>query len=599
MSAPSRAFVSGRGRGRGTTGTLFVLAMLWAQVAAQTPLVHLQLTGSSILTDFGRSVAGVGDVNGDGRGDVLVGAGGVGTQGMATVFSGLDGSIIHALSYGGVTGWFGSAVSGIGDVDGDGVRDFLVSAPGAYNSALGASGIVYLFSGQSGLLIQTFSTPQSLGTFGASVAGIHDMDGDGFPDVLVGAIGYNCVPTQWGCPPVIFPGQAFIFSSASGAVIAAFNGAYTYDDFGALVDALGDVDGDGVNDFAVGGRGVSNTGLNRVYSGATGTVIAQAMFPGTVRDAGDVNADGFGDIAVTRIFASSVSVAYIIAGLTGNVLYSYSGSQFGAGTVLRGAVGAGDINGDGFGDIILLSPEDVVNGSFSCSLRTMSGATGALLYQVICFGWPQLGYSADSCGDATGDGIDDVVVGAPGGTSAPGAGRAYIYAGPGTPVGPCAAGNVGFNGTAGIQNVLGASVGAWNPTFGLPSRRLLVPSGAPSIAVRLAAAPAGPAPAHIVLFAALGGSLTGPSFSLPGIGSMCFPPAWAVAPNPALVVLGDSFGLSGFTLPMATAQAGGTVLFAGPPPIGPLSVLIQAVMQDASGGLTNWRVTNAIEIVFQ
>ncbi|MCI0372798.1 MAG: FG-GAP-like repeat-containing protein, partial [candidate division NC10 bacterium] len=138
--------------------------------------------------NFAGPVAGIGDVNGDGAPDLLVGvpnqiAGGIVT-GRAFVFSGADASLLRILDNPNPSGFarFGSALSGAGDVNGDGVPELLVGAPG--------QGQAFVFSGADATLLLTL-TRSSSGSFGEVVAGIGDVDGDGAPDFLVGAPDQN------------------------------------------------------------------------------------------------------------------------------------------------------------------------------------------------------------------------------------------------------------------------------------------------------------------------------------------------------------------------------------------------------------------------
>src|SRR5229473_1515011 len=167
------------------------------------------LDGSASGDYLGRAIAGMGDLDGDGVPDLLLGApnaspGGRAEAGLVQVRSGATGEILRQLDGAEASAYFGQAVANVGDLDGDGVDDFAVAAPSASPSGMQDAGSVFVYSGASGQLLYRWDGPESFGAFGSAVAGGGDVDGDGVPDVIVGAPG-----SSPGGVPVA--GSAFVF----------------------------------------------------------------------------------------------------------------------------------------------------------------------------------------------------------------------------------------------------------------------------------------------------------------------------------------------------------------------------------------------------
>ncbi|MFO0648280.1 MAG: FG-GAP-like repeat-containing protein [Polyangiales bacterium] len=310
--------------------------------------------------DFGISVASAGDVNGDGYGDLVVGASVVsrftgrayvylgGATGLATTpatsWTGPDGP----------NGFFGNAVASAGDVNGDGYGDVLVGA--AMTDT--ATGKVYLYLGSATGLPTTASTvlagpDGTLADFGVSIASAGDVNGDGYGDVLVGADRVGSFAGR----VYVFHGGATGLSTTPATRFAGVSGTDT--NLGASVVAAGDVNRDGYGDVALFSGNAATGGRVRVFLGsATGlsttaaTVIAapdgaMSAFGAATQGAGDVNGDGFADLVISaantaarparvHLFAGSMSGLSTAPTMT---LVSAEDATAGFGAPLVGATG--------------------------------------------------------------------------------------------------------------------------------------------------------------------------------------------------------------------------------------------------------------------
>ena len=243
-------------------------------------------------------------MNGDGFDDLIVAAPGDdnngSNSGSARVFSGVDGSVLHTFLGDAAGDFFGRSVSGAGDVNGDGFADLIVGAHRDDDNGTD-SGSARVFSGLDGSVLHTFLGDAAGDNFGVSVSGAGDVNGDGFDDLIVGAYRDDDNGT--------YSGSARVFSGVDGSVLHTFRGDTTEDRFGRSVSAAGDVNGDGFADLIVGADGDddngSYSGSARVFSGVDGSVLhtflgdaAGNRFGTSVSGAGDVNGDGFADLIV-------------------------------------------------------------------------------------------------------------------------------------------------------------------------------------------------------------------------------------------------------------------------------------------------------------
>ncbi len=204
--------------------------------------------GDSTGDQFGFSVSGAGDVNADGFDDVIVGAfgddNGYSNSGSARVFSGRDGTLLFGLDGDAQADDFGYSVSGAGDVNRDGHADFIVGAPGEDLAGRPGPGFARVFSGIDGAKLFTFRGDSDYDHFGTSVAGAGDVNGDGTPDLVVGADEDDNRGKKNS-------GMCRLLSGANGSTLFSFNGLRDFHELGAVVAAGGDVDADGFADVLV------------------------------------------------------------------------------------------------------------------------------------------------------------------------------------------------------------------------------------------------------------------------------------------------------------------------------------------------------------
>jgi FG-GAP repeat len=406
------------------------------------------------------------DLNGDGFADVIVGAsgndGGGSAAGRAYIYFGDASGDVDAVADGTLTGAaaddsFGGSVAAAGDVNGDGFADVIVGA--RFNSGGGSkSGRAYVYFGAAGTSFDASADGVLTGAaafdnFGTSVASAGDVNGDGFFDVIVGAPGNDTGGMTAGRTYLYFGAAGTTFdASADGVLTGASN-----DNFGIAAATAGDVNGDGFADVIVGAwfnsAGGANAGRAYLYFGAAGATFdasadgtltgaaAGDLFGSSVASAGDVNNDGFADVIVGAYFndggGANAGRAYLYFGTAGATFdASADGTLTGAtaGEVFGSSVAsAGDVNGDGFSDVIVGAPlHNEATGRttiyFGAAGTTFdAGADASIAGAAASDGFA---IAVAAAGDVNGDGFADVVVGAyfndAAGTDA---GRAYVYFG--------------------------------------------------------------------------------------------------------------------------------------------------------------------------
>ncbi len=461
------------------------------------------------------ALAYVGDFDGDGHADVAIGAPQAGDAGEGALYLYFGSDAIPAvvdlaaaddvvtLTGENAGDALGTSLAAAGDLNGDGFDDLVIGAIGVDTLGGADAGAAYvLFGGprpQQGAIgdlapsrlarIDGLAAGDELGR---SVAGGGDIDGDGFADIVIGARLAEADYARYsgGLSYVLFGGADGVgtdLAALDGSNGLRFEGAGRFDQSGRSVAVLGDIDGDGFDDFAIGAPdadpgGRENAGAVYVvfgtdggypasfgpdaHDGIRGLVIegeSAGDFAGfAVAGAGDINGDGFDDIVIgaygkTTAGGAMAGAAYVVFGhdgtwdgsldlgeLDGSNGFAMFGLSPMSGTG-RAVASAGDVNGDGFDDILVgaryADPEGLGGageaylvfghgGTFAAELDLSTlDATGAGCTLQGTRREAYAGYSFGGPGDIDGDGFADPLIGAPSIADAGSPGAAYLVFG--------------------------------------------------------------------------------------------------------------------------------------------------------------------------
>lgn len=333
---------------------------------------------------FGFSVSAAGDVNADGYTDVIIGANQISTnyptEGAAFLYlggpTGLSTNPAWQIRGNQNGARMGHAVAGAGDLNGDGYADIAIGSPRYDLNGITNTGIVYIFMGSAAGLSQTPATELSLNRpnngFGTFIAGAGDINNDGYSDLLIGT--YNAQNSTGNTTEI------YVYHGSAAGIIPtpqiSLQSNQPNSKFGECISTAGDINGDRYDDILIGAPDYTDKqtkeGAVFLYLGsATGISSvpyqqflsnqANASFGRSVATAGDVNADGFSDIVIG-------APNYSNERSKGGAVWIYHGSNAGlqkslvlesniAGIMFGSTVaGAGDVNHDSFADILVGAP---------------------------------------------------------------------------------------------------------------------------------------------------------------------------------------------------------------------------------------------------
>lgn len=424
-------------------------------IEKKNPVIE-EFFGEVTYDNFGNDVSNAGDVNGDGYADIMVAAiqNDQGGDAAGKVYIFFGGPLRDDIADVEIVGqaakdYLGFSCSGAGDVNNDGFDDVIIGVYEDDTRGDGAGKAILLLGGNpmDNVADAEFFGEVAGDSFGRSVSGAGNVNGDEYADIIIGASGNDQVGFIAG-KAYIYYGSASLDNIADVELLAKA----AWDRFGESVSSAGDVNNDGFDDVIVGAFEAGNAGEAYIFLGATAmdatadlTMTGEFLdddFGSSVSTAGDVNNDGFDDVLIGAPVNSenglSAGKIYVFNGgspmnniadvkFKGKLAYGYLGHE-------HSIAAAGDINNDGFDDIIAGAYGDDAGGdSAGRAFILFGGSPMNNVADIEITGEAAsdlLGKAVSGAGDFDGDHCDDILIGATGNDeTAPSAGKASVFAG--------------------------------------------------------------------------------------------------------------------------------------------------------------------------